>query len=354
MENCLAYLAVEKTEEVVLLQKYNPCIHHKNPWKCAIFGLEPKETLQKFQILSKLNSNVFDLRDPLDEERFCLPIDDLAIEAIYYIIPNCDYDCVSVLVRAYKIMINNMRRQKKTRFPIPKHVIMIIQLDFIEMLRRQYSKFKSDPVNAIVNRKALSFLLNALHMALSAGANIQQKRCTCGCIVAVGDEDDEALCIEPHSLTELVKPVNSNGVNYSVDPILFAKIAEFYEILFVHGNKPDRNWLTFVSQIVSFQKPELFKVGGMTLSLMDHEDWQHVQRKLSILHKRAVRSVPGNAEEEETKARKLQLIETYKGPKPLQDMCRKVLYDNVPDRRMVRYVGYLPLPPIVKEYLLFH
>ena len=139
-----------------------------------------------------------------------------------------------------------------------KYVIMIIQAIFIDTILFHHSDFKSDPVNAIVNRKALSFLLNALHVALSAGANIQQRCCTCGCIVVVGDEDDEALCIEPHSLTELVKPVNSNGVNYSVDPILFPKLAEFYEILFVHGNKPDRHFITFVSQVVSFQKPKFF------------------------------------------------------------------------------------------------
>ena len=351
MENCLKHIPVDNIEET--LQTTKPCTIHGSPWRCAF--VHSNRPIAALKILSKLNITIWDSNAPTEEKGWCvLPIDHFGYKATALAEKNSNCS-VSVLLSAYKIMLETMMRQNETRLPIPKHVIWIIWDLFGQMLDEQYYDFVDDPINATVNRKPLSFLLNALHLALSAGANINEKSCICGCVFPdkVGYDQDVGFLLKPFCFPNLVKPVNSNGVDYSVNPIIFAKIAEFYEILFVHGNKPDRTWLTFVSQIVSLQKAELFKLGGISLSLMDHDDWQEAQSKLSILHKRAVRSIPQNAEEQETKSRKLKLIETYQEPKSLQSLCRKVLYDNVPQRRMVRYVDHLPLTVTTKQYLLF-
>ena len=348
-KNCLQKVNWENFEDGQSVEAYvkdKPCMAHKSPWMCIMN--ESKDLGKKLEILSTLNIN--DYEHMPRSKRAVHPIDWLAVYSVRHFLTklDLDYNSVPALLRNYKILLKTMMRQNEARLPIPMHVIANLQADFFDYLR--FNRVSKNNVITVA-KEPLSFLLNALHMALSAGVNLEEKKCqlstpSCSC-----DLPDSLTLfhIKPSVLYRFVKP--HDGAN--TDPILFAKLAEFYEILFVHGNKPDRNWCIFVLQVVSFQKPELFKLGGMSLSLMDHEDWQHVQSKLNISHKRAVRSVPGNAEEEETKAGKLELLETYRGPKSLQDMCRKVLYDNVQDRRMVKYVGDLPLPTLVKQYLLF-
>ena len=360
--NCFKTCSDKELEDALFLEtsfRENPCIYHSSPWICAMYWNKPRTMLKLFHILSKLNINAWHMGKWRDN---VLLIDEFTVYAFRILSPidsfgepSAFYDGnVTVLLRAYKIILNNMRRQNKAaRLSVPKHVIFNLQSNYFDTLSYLY---RSESTNREQSEKELSYTLNALHLSLSAGANIHQKKCrfsTPSCSCKKIEKSNLAFHVKPKLLAQFSQPNNITSTT-ALRPEYFAKLAEFYEVLFVHGNKPDKQWRNFVSQVVSFQKPELFKLGGMTLSLMDHEDWQHVQRKLSILHKRAVRSVPGNAEEEETKTRKLKLIETYRGPKSLQDMCRKVLYDNVPDCRMVKYVGHLPLPTLVKQYLLFH
>ena len=325
---------------------------HESPWICAIDKRQTDKIPKTLQLLSNLDMNVFE-----HVPGGCggaLPIDLLA---------DCvrDADNVEVLLDAYNILLNAMKKQNDSKLPIPLHVVINLEYRFFGGLTSQYiPELRGETIDL----KLLSFLLAALCMALKAGVNMEEKTrpsstplCNCYMPVSVSVS---VLCIRSvirySVLNDLVRHEVLDGVKYEADPILFAKIREFYETLFIYGNKPDRNWSCFFVHVVSvarYQKLELLKVAEMALSLVDHKDWKYVQRKLHILYNKTISSSPANSEEEDMKAKQLELIQTFKGPKSLQDMCRKVIYDNIRDRRMVEYVGYLQLPKPLIQYLLF-
>ena len=339
MENCLEYFSLEEIREARFLQapyKDKPCKAHGSPWLCALDWSQPEYIVEKLNILSRLNVNVFQ-----KIHHGLIPID--CLDASF----DFEYDDFSLILAAYEIILKAMQQQSKERLPVPMQVIMHIHKRFLETVAKHTGK-------EWVNDSRISYFLHALHVALSTGADINQKRCSMPTYSSLYKKTGQVeLCIKPSLLPRLIKTYSVNGVYHWTDPILYKDIGEFYELLFVHGNKPDRAWSKFLSQVVSFQIPELFKVAGMTLSLMDHEDWQYVQRKLNRLHHRIANSDPAYPAAEEFNVRKLELIQSYQGPKSLKDICRKVLYNNIQDRRMVIYVESLPLPTLLQQYLLF-
>ena len=340
MENCLENLSIDEIQDATFLEGGSPCEDHDSPWICPLNWRRPDYILQSLEILSKLDIDVFGCFDGR------IPVDYLVASTAYFDFVNGDIS-EDLLLDALRILLDAMKQQSKARLPVPKHVIMNIQDRFhVEMLMKYI-----DTLHGTYDDRRVSFLMKALDMALSVGADINQDRCSLSCRCRMSPK--AVFCMQPSSFHDFVQPHFKNGVTYPTAPALFANIAEFYEILYVHGNKPGRTWSNFLSQVVSFERPELYKVIEMTLSLMDHEDWQYAQRMLSRLHHRIARSNPVNSAAKETKDRKLELIETCQGPKTLKDMCRNVLYNAVQDRRMAVYVGRLPLPKIIKAFLLF-
>ena len=361
-KKCLAYMNLDFVEDIeAFIKDTPPCLLHGSPWVCFMSWRNPENVPSALQMLSDINCDAFVYLP--DSAHFFHPIDELANSAVYDFFVkdekraratgHLDYDSVSILLRSYKILLDTMKRQSRESLPLPMHVISNLHKIFLSELGGQHD---DDSFNGTLDTKPLSFLLKALDMALSAGAKIQQQeKCSlstpsCRCTYL---EQPYGFCMERDLLRRFVKPRNINGVTVYADSAFFGIIGEFYEILFIHGNKPGRHWKTFFCQIMKFQQKELFKLAEVSLSLMDHEDWQCVQRKLHIMHKRTARSIPSNAAEKEAKASKLEVLETFQQPTSLQHMCRKLLYDNIPNRRMAKYVDCLPLPPPTKQYLLF-
>ena len=248
-------------------------------------------------------------------------------------------------IRVFTAILNKMKQECTGRFPVPMHVVWRLHKELLLAIFDNYcgtSRAFRFPYPDLYSRLRIQLL----NMLLDTGANISLK-CSastpsCKCKVKL---PQFRMC----SLTF------ARLIAYSVnttDPGLFHFIGDLYKKLLRYGNKPDKSLCTFLTQIVSYETEQLYHYAEVSLSLMDHEDWLFVQRRFSRLHHRLDQSNPTSQKEQDDKERKQELIKCYQGPKSLRHMCRKVLYDNVPDRRMAVHIKQLKMPINLEPYIL--
>ena len=120
-----------------------------------------------------------------------------------------------------------------------------------------------------------------------------------------------------------------------VTPEMISDFHWFHRILLAYGNKPDSAWFPFLSEVMkpgdeSFGNyrskdggENLFDLADAGLSLMDHKDMLAACR-----------------------------LQDVKYEVSLKKLCRNVLYKCVPERKMALHAQKLPLPKLLKDFLM--
>ena len=309
-------------------------IHNGRPvWSYVLTSHTQKRTAETIEYLMDLNANVF-----ASSKVGTIAID-YAKMLVHHGVKSDD------AIRIYNVLLDKMRQQTTTPdFPVPMHCVWEIQKEIIYILNQNYllhSNSRSD------EDKELHLQIQALNMVLEAGVANLNFKCT--------TSTPSCKCKVKKPLFRMCSRTYTRLINTSldvIDPGLFRFIAQFYITLQRYGNKPNKSLSTFLTQIVSYETEPLYYYAEVSLSLMDHQDWLFVQRKFSRLYHRLEQSNPTNQNGQEDKERKQDLIKCFQSPRSLKQMCRKVLYDNVPDRRMAAHIKQLKLPIMLEPYIL--
>ena len=141
------------------------------------------------------------------------------------------------------------------------------------------------------------------------------------------------VCLHVQRL--LLKAMNAGQASVELAPLeswaqscdnldMRENLTKFHTLLFAHGNKPAERWVRFLK--AKFE------------SDAKGERWQElVDAVLSLLE-----------------AEYLESLKSFTGSKvpKLTELCRKRLYECVPNRNMAACVHSLPLPKPIKMYLL--
>ena len=120
------------------------------------------------------------------------------------------------------------------------------------------------------------------------------------------------------------------------DSSLLAHILRFQTQLFIYGDKPGPDCLEFLCCVLEWKPRDLLPIVPLAIALMDADALLQFQQRVSKM----ISDKPG-------------LIVSVNFCKSLKEQCRSVLYSNIRHRNMAAHVNLLPLPIVIKDFLLF-
>ena len=220
---------------------------------------------------------------------------------------NINEDKKQSVVTVCRMLLDAMKRETGLSLPVPK-VNVLYGLTAISFQRRYNSQ----------DQRAIDLIMQLIQMLLRSGVN-------------------------PHSVLpsrrSLMYEVNNDLVGYRKHT--FKATAEFCRLLFIYGEKPDElHWFLFevILENSIFWKETIFNAVSLMAPDVLHDLKTHVTE-----------TIKGTR----NKCKNYEIFKCIRWVKSLQDTCRCVLYNNIPHRRMAAHVDQLPLPPPLKDFLLF-
>ena len=235
---------------------------------------------------------------------------------------------------AARILLRAMQEEKAGKSQlIPNSSVFELQTQFYSMLSDVLDKHdpQYNPLTA-QGKLALDVFIEMLRMILTAGVTDVHKLCS---------QLSRTTYRGGHTYGQNDFISNTLTLFSANLPAYEDKLVNFHVVLLAFGMKPDSSYFKFLSFLLEMElTPKTTILIHAALSLMSAREIQRFKQHVSDINRH------------QNKALNVATI-TEKSVKSLKESCRRVLYGNIPDRRMAVHVNCLPVPTKVKEYLVF-
>ena len=253
-----------------------------------------------------------------------LPIDLLYLPASHL---RCSQH--TVIMDAARDLLTAMELSRGTcRFLIPLESIMTLHKTF-HTYHYVDKSLKVDP-SADLWHSTQTLMYELMELLLTAGADLTERS------VAMVSPLNPSTSLDFYDrqtfgglLNEAVLPALISNPATNGDKLLVLK--QYYSLLLSYGSQPDKKWFLFLYLNVNLKPKHLMDIVECCLSMMEPEIFHSFQRYMKVYHN----------------------ITDYNFCLSLKDQCRRVLYQNIPHRRMAVHVTSLPLPKPLQKFLIF-
>ena len=211
------------------------------------------------------------------------------------------------IVTVCNMLLDAMKRESGSLLPVSQQNLTLAVSIFF------YLHYDSQHPFSIQKQRAIDLVMQLFQMFLQSGVN-------------------------PHSVLHsgysLMWEVNRDLVLYRMHK--FESAAVVCKLLFIYGQKPDE-LVPFLFTAISENRVFLKELVLNAVSLMAS----------GVLNRFKTQTCEKFEDKDKV------IYKCIRWRKSLEEMCRCVLYANIPHRRMPAHVDNLPLPPPLKSFLIF-